>query len=165
MSTVATVNPGVAVYREEQGFAPWVYAVFALAACVLAFGLFPALEGRIPREALSVGFGAALAAILTYLRMGVEVDPVALRVWYGWLAFPRRAVPVHAIAAADPVRFRPIRDHGGWGYRVARGGERVYTARGDTGVRIRLRDGSTILVGSQRPEELAAHLRALIEKN
>ncbi len=59
-------------------------------------------------------------------------------------------VKSHAI-----VQYRPIADHGGWGIRAGRDGERVLTARGNRGVRLELTDGTRLLIGSQRPEELA----------
>lgn len=45
--------------------------------------------------------------------------------------------------------------HGGWGIRLAPGG-RAGNARGDRGVLLTLGDGHALLIGSQRPEELAA---------
>jgi hypothetical protein len=53
------------------------------------------------------------------------------------------------------VQYRPIADHGGWGIRSGRDGERALTARGNRGVRLVLADGTRLLIGSQRPEELA----------
>ena len=51
--------------------------------------------------------------------------------------------------------YRPVLDYGGWGIRRGRDGERVLNARGDRGVRLHHFDGSKILIGSQRAEELA----------
>ena len=52
-----------------------------------------------------------------------------------------------------------MREFGGWGIRVSRNG-RAYNASGNTGVQLVLADGSHILIGTQRAEELLAALRA-----
>ena len=44
-------------------------------------------------------------------------------------------------------------DHGGWGIRGTEH-DRIFSQSGDRGVRLQLGDG-TLLLGSQRPEELA----------
>jgi hypothetical protein len=75
-----------------------------------------------------------------------------------WL-WPERTIPWDQIRSVETRTYRPIRDFGGWGVRwVAKG--IVYHARGNRGVRLILPD-ERVLVGSQRPEELA---RAIAER-
>ena len=54
---------------------------------------------------------------------------------------------------------RPCASIGGWGVRTGRSGK-AYSAYGDQGVQLWLKDDERILIGSQRAEELAAALRA-----
>ncbi len=49
------------------------------------------------------------------------------------------------------------RDYGGYGIRSTREGK-AYVAGGDRGVRVTLDKGEKLVVGSQRPDELAAAL-------
>ncbi len=56
------------------------------------------------------------------------------------------------------MTYRPIADYGFWGIRAGRDGERALIARGNRGVRLELTDGTRLLIGSQRPEALAAAL-------
>ena len=58
------------------------------------------------------------------------------------------------------VRYRALREHGFWGVRTTRDGERVLTARGDQAVRLFLSDGSRILIGTQRADDLAATIKS-----
>jgi hypothetical protein len=62
-------------------------------------------------------------------------------------------VPLADVERAEAVVYRPVRDYGGWGIRGF-GRRRALNARGNLGVLIVRRDGSTLLVGSQRPREL-----------
>jgi hypothetical protein len=168
--TLAAVPPA-AIYREEQAFGWWVYAVLAVLSLVLVgLGLAWAHHGPpgvvAPSSAwpvdlpLGLALGLALPAVLVVgvLRMFTEVTPAEVRVWFGWLPAYRRVVPIGAIKSVEVVRYRPIADCGGWGVCSGRDGECVLSARGDRGVHLLLTDGTRILIGSQHPEELAAAL-------
>jgi hypothetical protein len=89
------------------------------------------------------------------LQMTTEVTPTQLSVWFGWVPVYRRELPIGTVRRHAVVQYRPFADYGGWGIRAGRDGERVLSARGDRGVRLELSDGSKLLIGSQRPEELA----------
>jgi hypothetical protein len=171
---VASFQPAAVVYREEQNFGWWVYALVVLiqAGLVAAF-VWLYQSGRLPSPGGSLrDLGLALCAtsgvcvpllfVVGLLRMTTEVTPTDLRVWFGWVPTYRRFVGIGTVQKIEVVSYRPIRDHGGWGVRTGRDGERVLTARGDRGVRLDLGDGTRLLIGSQRPEALAVAIeRAL----
>jgi len=119
---------GVTLYEEAQGFAPWAYAV--------------------------VGLALLLCVALGSLRMKTTVTPEGVTVSYGFLS---TRVALSNIARAQAVVYRPIRDYGGWGIRGF-GNRRAWNVRGDRGVLLVRRDGSTLLIGSQRPRELLSAL-------
>jgi hypothetical protein len=171
VSSVATLRPPAVIYREEQFFAWWVYLMLGImAALALLFvGLpHPAAAGAVAGphpgrlSALPAGLvvGLTLPALLVVgvLRMTTEVTPTELRVWFGWVATYRLAVPLATIQRLEVVRYRPLADCRGWGIRSGPDGERVLSARGDRGVRLTLADGSRLLIGSQQPEALAREL-------
>ncbi|NNE39410.1 MAG: hypothetical protein HKN14_00665 [Marinicaulis sp.] len=68
--------------------------------------------------------------------------------------FINRVIPFSDIESAEQVTYRPLRDYGGWGFRVS-GKGKAYNMRGDRGVKLTLKDGGRVLVGSQREQELA----------
>ena len=70
---------------------------------------------------------------------------------YGFLYKTR--VPLSDIALAEAVQYAPVRDYGGWGIRGTRR-RRALNARGTQGVLVTRNDGTTLLVGSQKPREL-----------
>ena len=119
------------LYEESQSFAPWAYVLIGAVLLVLL-------------------------GVLT-LRMQTTLTPEALTVRFGLLGSTR--VPLREIALAAAVAYRPVRDYGGWGLRGF-GKRRAINARGDRGVLITRRDGSTLLVGSQEPRRLLAALAA-----
>lgn len=169
MATAAVAPPG-AIYREEQWFGWWLYAglgvVSALAWAVLLdrkFG-WPAqwtpFHGPLVKALVAGGVVLPPAVVGAVLRMLTLVTPTEVRVSFGFLATYRRVIPVDAVASLEVVHYHPVRDHGGWGLRVGRDGERVLTARGDRAVRLVLRDGSKFLIGTQRPEQFALAIEA-----
>jgi hypothetical protein len=120
---------GPTLFEETQGFSPWAY--------VLIGALLILLVGTLT------------------LRQTTRVDAGALTVRFGFFYTVR--VPLTEIAHADAVSYHPIRDYGGWGIRGL-GRRRALNMRGDQGVLVTRTDGSTLLVGSQKPRELLAVL-------
>jgi hypothetical protein len=116
---------GSVLYHETQGFSPAIVAV--LLAVV-----------------------ALLGALLT-LRLTTTVTGDSVSVRYGFLYETR--VPLTEIALAEAVEYAPLREYGGWGIRGSRR-RRALNARGNQGVLLTRTDGTTLLVGSQRPREL-----------
>jgi hypothetical protein len=171
VSTVATMRPAATVFHEEQFFDWRVYALIAAVELFAGYwtvwflrnwGLVAVLLAR--RWSLEFTFGLVVALALPYLlvtsllQMTTEVTPTEIRIWFGWVPIYRRVVPITGIVRYRVVQYRPILDYGGWGIRAGRDGERVLNARGNRGVRLELADGSSLLIGSQRPEELAETL-------
>jgi hypothetical protein len=161
VSSVATLQPATAVFREEQYFDWRVYALVASLGVLTVLGL---LHGR-DRSfelvlGLVVGIGLVMFLVVFLLYMTTEVTPTDVRVWFGWVSAYRRIVPIGAVRRIEVVTFRPIADYGFWGIRSGRAGERALIARGNRGVRLELADGSVLLIGSQRPEALATALES-----
>ncbi len=171
MSTVATMRPAATIFREEQYFDLRVYALIAAIELFVGYwmvwwtrhwGPVAALLAHRWSLEFTLGFLITLALPLLLavflLQMTTEVTATEVRVWFGWLPIYRRAVSITNIRRYQVVQYRPILDYGGWGIRAGRDGERVLSARGNRGVRVELADGFNLLIGSQRPEELAETL-------
>ena len=120
---------GPAFFEETQGFSPWVYALLTIVV-------------------------ALLLGVLT-LRQTTTVTADAVTIRFGFLYKLR--IPLTEIVRAEAVAYRPVRDYGGWGIRSF-GRRRALNTRGNQGVLVTRRDGSTVLVGSQKPRELLAGL-------
>ena len=87
-----------------------------------------------------------LVTIVTDRRLIVRFRPL-----------PGRMIEVDRITRADAVRYNPIADAGGWGWKMSRKYHRVFNVSGDRGVHVRYGDGrrDQFLVGSRRADELA----------
>jgi hypothetical protein len=166
VSSVATLQPATAVFREEQYFDWRVYALIASVEIVTALAL---LHGRARSLelvlGLMVGIALVMFVVLFLLFMTTEVTPTDVRVWFGWVPVYRRIVPIGAVRRIEIVTFRPIVEYGFWGIRSGRDGSRALIARGNRGVRLDLTDGSVLLIGSQRPEALASALESALRSD
>jgi hypothetical protein len=159
------------VFREVQKFRqPWVWVLVlgVLGPLVVLFGsgLVQQLGSGRPwgNRPMSDG-GLIIASLITFaiavavvwlmlaLTLVVEVRDDALHVHFNPLK--RRTVAYSDIVHVEAVRYRPIVEYGGWGLRRGRNGW-AYNVSGNQGVRLDLRDGSDLLLGSQRFVELAA---------
>lgn len=127
--TAPGIGGGPSLFQETQSFPVWTYALMALVLFILL-------------------------SILT-IRQVTRVEPGAVVVSYGFLY--RTSIPTRDIRLAEAVQYRPVRDYGGWGIRGSRG-RRALNTRGDRGVLLTRADGSTLLIGSQKPRELLAAL-------
>jgi hypothetical protein len=123
-----------------------------------------------------VGFGRRLG---NHPVTDADLVTLTILLWivYGWLVRVRLVTEVHAGELAVGLRgmlrrerfastrwasweqttFDPSRDFGGYGVRRI-GSTRAYIAGGTQGVRIALRDGGAIVIGSECPSDLVAAL-------
>ncbi|MBI3117707.1 MAG: hypothetical protein HYZ00_03410 [Candidatus Hydrogenedentes bacterium] len=161
-------SPNRMDFEEVQGFAPWVYVTVA---GVMALGFIGAVTAAVaggehfgPGDYLLFLVLSLLPTffVLNLLALRTRIQAGSVRLSLGWL-FPIfwRRLPLGEVSDPEIVRYRPLRDAGGWGLRFGRfGGERCqfWNARGDQGVRFHL-NGKQYLIGTQQPDQLAAALR------
>ncbi len=72
--------------------------------------------------------------------------------------FLSRRVPLDSIRSTEVITHNPARDYGGYGFRSTRAGK-AYVAGGNRGVRVTLKSGEKLVIGSERPDQLASALR------
>lgn len=154
-------------FREVQHLRhTWVLA-FVAAASALAW--WPLVE-RITDGARSDGdplwllvgftvlFGIGPIVVTWSMSLVVEVDAAAIHVHYRPLT--RRTIALADVASAATVSYRPLRDCGGWGIRGWTRRKIAYNVSGRQGVLLTLADETSVLLGSRRPDELAAAIEA-----
>ena len=123
-------NPmSLAWFEESQGLPAWTYLLMGVVLLIL------------------------LSTVTLRQITSVAEDGVTVR--FGFLYKTR--VPFTEIARAEAVTYRPVHDYGGWGIR-GMGRRRALNMRGNEGVLLTRVDGSTLLIGSQKPRELLAAL-------
>ncbi|HUO28396.1 MAG TPA: DUF6141 family protein [Bryobacteraceae bacterium] len=153
----------MAQFREEQRFEWFWPAIFFVPTVIVGYGIF---RQEVLRQTFLSGallwpaFLVCLVVGVWFLNMKLvtEVREQGLYIDFIWL-WPERTIPWDEIRSLETRTYRPVRDFGGWGVRWAARGI-VYHARGNRGVRLILASGERVLIGSQRPEELANAIAA-----
>lgn len=136
-------------FTETQAFPAIAYGALGLSAVAVALsgaatGLFwPVLLLGLPCN--------LLCQKTTVTETNLIVTFGALLPLYRW------RIALQEIASAEAVTYSPLADYGGWGIR-GWGKNTALNARGNRGVQVALHDGRRVLIGSQRPEELAEAL-------
>jgi hypothetical protein len=104
---------------------------------------------------LAIVFGLGFPIFGYAVRLITEVTNAGVRV--GIYPFKMREISHKDIDTAMEREYSALREFGGWGVRVSKHGK-AYSAYGEKGVQLLLRDGSAILIGSQKPAELTGAL-------
>lgn len=153
------------LFRESQRFRQWWLYLVVLFPVVIAwaafwqqivrgepFGRDPAADSTIWIVFLAAGVLLPLFFLSVRLRTEVHPGEVVVR----FPPFPARRVDLDEVLDVRVVEYRPIVEYGGWGYRRTLKGGVAFILTGDRGVRLGLPEGRHLLIGSQRPDELAS---------
>lgn len=154
-----TDGEGPPLFIEEQRFLsrPLSLALF-IGVLALAGWAVTSSGGLRPREWVPLIVGVGLTLLFHVLELTVSVRPSEIDIRFRPLT--RRRIPHSAVRSCEARDYRPIREYGGWGVRRGWRGGWAYNVRGNRGVQLELEDGSSILIGSQRADDLAAAIRS-----
>jgi hypothetical protein len=162
-------------FHEEQRFRQvwlWVMLVAVQTAVLgpLLFGIVGQLVfgepfGTRPASDAALALGGTAAVLFCgaltwlFLAMALRITVDGGGILVRFRPFLTRRLSFGDIADCVARRYRPILEFGGWGIRVG-WRKRAYNVSGNLGVQLVLRDGRRVLLGSQRPAELAAAILA-----
>ncbi|SEO88085.1 hypothetical protein SAMN04487948_106141 [Halogranum amylolyticum] len=136
-------------FREVQRFRqPWLWALLAVVAVVSV------VSGGPVAVVVAVGVGGFVWS----LRLETEVRDDGLYLRFVLFHRSFRRVPWSEMGSFEAVTYRPLGEYGGWGIRW-RPEKLAYNVSGSRGVRIERPDDRELLVGSQRPDDLARAMR------
>jgi hypothetical protein len=162
-------------FQEIQKFRQRLLWIFLLLIDILAliffgYGIFKQLVlgqawGSRPLSDIALvivgSFFILLLAVLTYIfytmKLITEVRNEGLTLRFHPLT--HQIIPYEHIKTCEVRKYHPIREYGGWGIRYGRKGK-AYNVSGTLGVQLELVQGKSLLIGSQRPEELANAIQA-----
>jgi hypothetical protein len=151
-------------FREVQKNGQWwLWAVVLIPCALVGYGAVQQLVfgkpwgDRAMSDAGLVMLVLFLTAVIIWLyktQLVTEVRGEGVQVQFKWFWRPR-LIPLSTIHSYEVVTYRPLADYGGWGIRYGFNGGKAYTSSGNRGVQLEFKDGGRLLIGSQRPEELA----------
>ncbi len=144
-------------FREEQRFRqPWLMLLMAASTLVAAWAVQTTQAGAVATLA-ALALPVTISVWLLSMTLITEVRPEGLYVRFKML-WPERIIPYYQIVRVEAKRYRPIREYGGWGVRGI-APVKAFNVSGNRGVLLSLTDGQYLMIGSQRPDQLAAALQ------
>jgi hypothetical protein len=171
-------------YKEEQCFRQWwiwllLIGAFAVAVVPLWVGLYRQVSAGISFGDRPAGNGelAAIAIFVTLLmgaivwlfsaiKLQVEIRDSSLRFRYIPLVRKWREIGKGKILHYEVGKYKPVVDYGGWGIRISFLKKRkAFNISGNLGLRLNLSDGRTILLGTRRPQAVAAAMEKMMDGN
>lgn len=151
-------DDGFRMFHESQRFINKGLS-FTLFLLVLVFVTVAFLRGILRGPEI---IGPAIMVLVAYLfyrlELTVEITNTELLIYFS--PFIRRRIPVSEIQKYETRQYRPIWEFGGWGIRRSwRGKGKAYNVKGNKGVQLELKNGESILIGSQKADALAEAIR------
>jgi hypothetical protein len=151
-------------FRETQRFHQWwiwLLVLIAPAVSVWAFVqqiVFGNPWGNNPASdlvliILVIVFGIGLPVFMYSLRLITEVRDDGIYVKFSPFHFNWVIFSFDDIDAWEVQTYNPLKDFGGWGIRYGWKGK-AYNVHGNRGVLLSFKDGKSVLIGSQRADEL-----------
>ena len=152
------------VFEERQRFTQWWF--FAIQAVVILGVLYIAYDwyqnkyivGAANRnEAIVMVLVVVLTivpiSILSFLSLQTRIDERGIH--YRFVPFHRteRKIEWKELGQCYTRKYNPIKEFGGWGYRVSFGKGKAYNVKGNQGIQLETQDGKKLLLGTQKPEE------------
>jgi hypothetical protein len=150
-------------YVEVQKFnQPWINVILYI---VLAAGFIVAFLFLLNKELVFISFIPLIAALLIFILFKVMKLTVCIsadKVEYNFKPFHLRnqIIDKADIVSAAVIKYEPIVDYGGWGIRYNFKKGKAFTTRGSYGLQLKLKNGKSILLGTQQPQALQSFLAA-----
>ena len=107
-------------------------------------------------------FCLAMGWLLFSLKLSTEVRREGLYLRFAPLHRSFRKIALENAVSIEARTYNPIKEYGGWGLKKCwKEKGMAYNVTGDRGVRIDFADGSHVLIGSLKPEELAQAIQLI----
>jgi len=161
------------IYKEEQSFRNSFMLWILLASMLVMIGGFGIgfyqqfyLErpfndkpfsdnGLLWSGIITIVVVGAIFTLLLNGRLVTEIWSNGIRYTFPPLIRRMRFIPLGDIASAEVQKYRPVLEFGGWGWRkrlLQR--KSAYSVSGSIGIRITLKDGSQVVLGTRKQEEM-----------
>jgi hypothetical protein len=155
----------VSRYHEEQHFHRALMGLLLVAMVFVVVVTVVAVFFSRPGDALLLAIAPVVvilvASLISLSHLDVDVTDRGVSIAFRYL-WPTRRIGFADIVGLEVRRYNPLLEYGGWGVRLGPKGWGYMTA-GNEGVQLRLRRGLPVLIGSTRPRELEAAIRAGVE--
>lgn len=161
-------------FREVQKFRQvWIWTIVVIVSGLAWYGfieqvIFNKMAGVYKAPNLSLIINCLFCGILLPLflyTMSLTTEVRSSAIYIRFFPFHRSfcKIPLKALERYEFIAYSPIWEYGGWGIRYSWKGK-AYTVSGNLGVRLKLKNGNIILIGSQLPELMVTAIKEALQK-
>lgn len=151
------------LFSEKQRFTqPWIWVLLIGLNVLFLYGIVQQLIFKIPfgnnpaPDGLLVTFAFIPIAITwLFLRFELTTEITKEAIFFQLKPFQSKKEKIEwtAIEKAYLRTYSPLKEYGGWGYRLSSKGK-AYNVRGNQGLQLELKNGKKILIGTQKAADL-----------
>ena len=155
-----SATPAVFFHEDQHFRGSMLWGLIAIIVGVAAVVTIAAARAGSPTAPLTIAILAGVIVLFGFARLETEVRDDAVYVHFHGL-WPTRRVRLDEIVTFEARRYT-MWESGGWGVHLTMSGM-AYNVSGNDGVIFTLKNGRKVLVGTQRPQELAAGIAKALE--
>lgn len=161
------------VFKETQRFDQWWLRILLIAALLVAINPLildynTTINSR--QDLTSIATSVVIILILFFsfwflFKLETRIDEQGIH--YRYRPFHRKS----RFRSWDKVReikirqYNPIREYGGWGYRIGLRKKRALNVKGNQGIQIVYKNGRQLLLGTQRPNDAKNAIQSFFERS
>lgn len=98
---------------------------------------------------------ALIAFFISKVVLNTKIDAHGIHIQFWPFYIKSKLFSWSEIESIDVIKYNPILDYGGWGYRFNfRGKGTALNVKGNQGIQLTLKNGKKILIGTQKPAEV-----------
>lgn len=145
------------LFQETQRFTQWWLWLLLVVVSISIFR--PISEAISNDQSLDAGqwVGVIILAVVILLmfinRLETRIDERGIYVKFFPVVPKFKFYPWEEISTAVVRKYSPLMEYGGWGIRFGRNGK-AYNIKGNKGLQLKFKNGSALLIGTQKAEEL-----------
>jgi len=151
------------LFKEKQRFTQkWIIVLVSIPLVITIWAIIqqiildkPFGNNPAPDWILLISFFVPLLIIFFIFSMTLKTRIDKNGIYYRFSPIQRkeRWIKWSSVKDAYVRKYQPIREYGGWGFRVGRSGKALNTS-GNMGLQVVFKDGKRLLLGTQKPDEL-----------
>ena len=158
------------LFTESQVFNQWwlwLILLFYIALMTVVFIVFlkirpGVIPGALRKITLCIIVVIVIAPVALFLSLRLETQVKTDGVYVRFLPFTREfnAYRWNVMAKCYIRQYDPIAEYGGWGFRQGDNGKALNVS-GNTGLQLKLTDGTKLLIGTNKPEQMRAAIASV----
>jgi hypothetical protein len=114
---------------------------------------------------LAIGIMSLIVAIFLNMKLELKVSRGMIQYKYWPYVTSWKTIEKSEIVSWEVVKYNPIFEYGGWGYRFRGLKNRAYTTKGNMGLKIEMANGHKKLFGTRIPIELTEAMSKMMQRN